>query len=153
MEIIPAVGLPVAKVGQTQAAIEAVVGLADDVRLDPDSAYWHKHVPAFVAHFSATGVAELIEVYYSQGGREQATLGGIKLTFRLMDDVRTDLELAGMHGRPTDIGFEYDEGFCLWSMGSLSTSDLTGEPYDPDDERMIVEGVSMAPIAYGHDDA
>ena len=151
--MIPAVGLHSGQGRPIQAAIEAVVGLADDVRLDPDSAYWHKHVPAFVAHFSATGVAELIEVYYSQGGREQATLGGIKVTFRLMDDVRTDLELAGMRGRPTDIGFEYDEGFCLWSMGSLSTSDLTGEPYDPDDERMIVEGVSMAPIAYWHDDA
>ena len=148
MEIIPGVGLPVAKVGQTLADIEALVGLADDIQLDPDRAFWHRHYPGFSANFDGDGVAELIEAYYSQGGRDQVTLGGVQLTFRLMDDVVADLEAAGMHGRRMDIGFDYDEGFCVWSMSSLNPSDLTGGPYDPRDERLVVEGVAVGPPSY-----
>ena len=151
MEIIPGVGLPLAKVGQKLTDIEAVAGLADDVQLDPDRAFWHRHHPGFSAHFDGEGVVELIEAYYSQGGREQVTLGGVQLTFRLMDDVVADLAAAGMHGRPMDIGFDYDEGFCVWSMGSLDPSDLTGGQYDPDDERRVVEGISVGAPDYFRD--
>ena len=153
MEIVPGVGLPVARIGQTLSDIEAVVGLADDVQLDPDRAFWHRHYPGFCAHFDGEGVVELIEVYYSQGGREQVTLGGVQLTFRLMDDVVADLAAAGLQGRPMDIGFDYDEGFCVWSMSSLNPSDLTGGLYDPADERRVVEGVAVGAPDYFRDPA
>ena len=153
VEIIPGTGLPVAQVGQTLTDIEAVVGLADDIQADPDRAYWHRHVPAFVAHFDRDGVVELVEAYYSQGDQEQVTLGGVQLTFRLMDDVVADLEAAGMHARRMDIGFDFDEGFSVWSMSSLSTADLTGGSYDPDDERLVVEGVAVGAPSYFQDPA
>ena len=105
------------------------------------------------AHFAGEGVVELIEVYYSQGGREQVTLGGVQLTFRLMDDVVADLAAAGLQGRPMDIGFDYDEGFCVWSMSSLNPSDLTGGLYDPADERRVVEGVAVGAPDYFRDPA
>ena len=67
-----------------------------------------------------------------------------------MDDVVADLERAGFHGVPdNDIGWEYDEGFCIWSMASHRASDLAPDSTaDPDDERLVVEGVSVAPISY-----
>lgn len=148
MEIVPGVGLPVAQIGQSLTDIEAVLGLADDIQADPDRAYWHRHVPAFVAHFDRDGVVELVEVYYSRRDQEQVTLGGVQLTFRLMEDVVADLKAAGMHARHMDIGVLYDEGFFLWSMSSLNPSDLTGDPYNPDDARMVVEGVGVAPADY-----
>jgi len=153
VEIIPGVGLPVARVGQTLADIEAMVGLADDIQADPDRAYWHRHKPAFVAHFDREGLVELIEVYYSEGGEEQVTLDGTQLTYRLMDEVMADLQVAGRRGRRMVIGFDFDDGFCVWSMSSLSPSDLTGGSYDPDDERAVVEGVSVGAPDYFTDPA
>ena len=122
--------------------------VVNDIQADPDRAYWHRHVPAFVAHFDRDGVVELVEAYYSQGDQEQVTFGGVQLTFRLMDDVVADLEAAGMHARRMDIGFDFDEGFSVWSMSSLSTADLTGGSYDPDDERLVVEGVAVGTPSY-----
>ena len=151
MEIIPAVGLPVARVGQTLTEIEAAVGPA--TATDERRAFWDHHEPAFVAHLDDRGVAELIEVASSDDGGEQATLSGIQLTSRVMDDVVADLAAAGMVGTPVDIGYEYDEGFTVWSMASRSPSDLTpGAAPDPSDERLVVEGVGIAPVGYWRDD-
>jgi len=37
--------------------------VVNDLQADPDRAYWHRHVPAFVAHFDRDGVVELVEAY------------------------------------------------------------------------------------------
>lgn len=146
-EVLPGIGTALAQVGQTLLQVEAVAGPPSVIQ--GQSAYWNEHTPAFVVHTDAEGFAELVEIDHGDVGEPQATLHGIQLTFRLMDDVVGDLERAGFHGVPADIGWEYDEGFCIWSMASHRASDLDPNgTADPDDERLVVEGVSVAPISY-----
>ena len=150
MDILPGQGLPVARVGQTQAEIEASVGSPSVA--EAGRAFWNDHAPAFSVHFDAEGGAELVEVFHGELGEEQATLGDVQLTYRLMDDVAADLDRAGYTGRRVDIGWEYDAGFVLWSSGSRNPSDLEpGAPFDPEDQRLVVEGIGIAPIAYWHE--
>ena len=146
--MLPGIGTALAQVGQTLQQIEAVAGPPSVTQ--GQSAYWNEHTPAFVVHTDAEGFAELVEINHGDVGEPQATLHGIQLTFRLMDDVVADLERADFHGVPdNDIGWEYDEGFCIWSMASHRASDLAPDSTaDPDDERLVVEGVSVAPISY-----
>jgi hypothetical protein len=61
--------------------------------------------------------------------------------------VRSDLLGLGHSGRESDIGFEFADGFAIWSRGSLWLPDLDPS-VAPDDERRIVEGVSVASPAY-----
>lgn len=64
-----------------------------------------------MVHADVEGIAELVEIDRGQGGEPRPPPHGIKLTYRLMDDVVADLERAGFHGIPdNDIGWEYDEG-------------------------------------------
>jgi hypothetical protein len=146
-EVLPGIGTAMAQVGQTLEQIEAVAGPPSVT--DGPRGLWNEHTPAFVVHTDADGIAELVEIAHGESGEPQATLHGIQLTFRLMDDVVADLERAGFHGVAADIGWEYDEGFYVWSMASHTANDLDpGGTADPDDERLVVEGVSVAPISY-----
>ena len=91
-----------------------------------------------------------MEVYHGENGHDQATLDGVQLTRRPMDDVLSDLAGAGRDGRRTDIVVEFDEGFTLWSLLSLSASDIDPTGYgDPlTDGQPVVEGVGIAPAHY-----
>jgi len=77
----------------------------------------------------------------------EARLGGIQLTGRALDDVRSDLEAAGHTGRPSDIGFDFADGFTIFSMGSVMLGEV-----DPsvaaDDARPVVEGVTVGAPSY-----
>ena len=99
-------------------------------------------------YFDHRGVAELVEVYHGENGHDQATLDGVQLTRRLMDDVLADLAGAGRDGRRTDIVVEFDEGFTLWSLLSLSASDVDPTIDALDDEQLVIEGVGIAPAHY-----
>ena len=146
-EVLPGIGTALAQVGQSLQQIEAVAGPPSVTQ--GRSAFWNEHTPAFVVHTDAEGFAELVEIDHGEDGEPQATLRGIQLTFRLIDDVAADLERAGFHGVPADIGWEYEEGFSIWSMASHRASDLDPNgTADPDDERLVVEGVSVAPVSY-----
>jgi hypothetical protein len=149
MEILPGVGLPVAQVGQTLEQVEARVGRASSV--EPKRARWPHHEPPFDVYFDENGLARLIEVHHSERGGEQATLGGVQLTFRALDDVVVELADHGTRGRRTDIVVEFD-GFILWSLLSLDPDDV--EPstlVDTVHERLVVEGVGIAPAQYWRD--
>jgi hypothetical protein len=61
--------------------------------------------------------------------------------------VAAELQAAGYVGRPSDIGYDYGEGFAIWSMGSLSLADIAPSGSTAD-ERNVVEGVSVAAPSY-----
>ena len=77
----------------------------------------------------------------------EVTLNGTRLTYRPLDDVLADLRASGYSGRRSDIGYDFADGFAIWSMASLSLSDLDPS-VAPDDERDLVEGVSVASPEY-----
>ena len=110
-------------------------------------AFYVDLMPALVVDYDDSGVVELVEIPYAEAPDGQVTLKGIQLTYRPLDEVRSDLLALGYSGRESDIGLDFAAGFAIWSMGSLRLSDL-----DPsvtaDDERQVVEGVSVASPVY-----
>jgi hypothetical protein len=148
MQITPAVGIPGVSIGDERATVEASLGSpssGDEARV-----YYFDTEPGFSVHYDADQRVELIEVGHSEG-RAEVHLDDVQLTFRLMDDVVSDLAQKGLSGKPVDIGYQYDEGFCIFSMASQTPSDVNGGEYDPDDERLVVEGVGIAPVSYWDD--
>ncbi|WP_377639113.1 hypothetical protein [Oryzobacter terrae] len=150
MEIIPGEGLPDVRVGASRADVVAEVG--EPVK-DGSVAWYHEAQPPFSVHYDADDVVEYVEVANGAGRGEEAELDGIRLTSRLLDDVLDDLRGAGYTGREVDIGFEYDAGFCVFSMSSLTLAEVDPtEPEDPEDERLVAEGVGIAPVSYWRSD-
>ena len=58
-----------------------------------------------------------------------------------------ELAAAGYSGRRSDIGYDFPEGFSVFSMSSLQLSDIDPSAAE-DDERLIVEGVFLASPKY-----
>lgn len=146
MEILPGIGLPVARVGQTLRDIVAVAG--PPALVEERQAFWHAHSPPFAAYFDDDGRSEIIEVYGGGSDGEGVTIGGVQLTLRLMEDVEADLARSGLAGRRTALVIDFDDGFTLWSLGELSAGDLElGTDLDPGDQRVVVEGVAIGPFA------
>ena len=150
MEIIPGEGLPSVRVGQRRDEVVAAVG---DPATDGRRAYYHRADPPFSVHYDGDDRVEYVEVFHTGGTGDDAELGGIRLTSRLLDDVVADLRAAGYEGRAMDIGWEFDAGFAVWSMHSISLSDIDpSEPLDREDERLVSEGVGIAPMSYWYPD-
>jgi len=143
VEIRPGEGVLDVELGMLRVAVEELLGPPDAVV--GDSAFYEQPGPRLVLRFSPDGALELIEVPYSGAG-DEVTLRGVQLTFRPLDDVLADLRVAGVVGRTSDIGVDFPEGFAIWSMGSLGPSDI--DPKAADDERLIVEGVSVGRPEY-----
>ena len=142
MEVVPGVGLPMVRLGQTLQDIEAVAGPA--VIEESRRAFWEKHSPPFGAYFDAAATCDLIEVYASDCDDGAAvTLGGVPLLGRLMVDVMGDLETSGLAGRPTSLTVDYDDGFTLWSLGEL----IPHEDRDATDQGTYVEGIAISRLA------
>lgn len=148
MQITPAVGIPGVSIGDERAAVEESLGAPSS--RDEGRAFYFDIEPGVSIHYDADQRVELIEVSHSEG-RAEVFLDDVQLTYRLMDDVVADLARKGYAGKPVDIGHQYDAGFCVFSMASRSPSELTGGEYDPEDERLVVEGVSIAPVSYWDD--
>jgi hypothetical protein len=140
VEIVPGVGLPLVRLGQTLEDIEAVVGPAEVT--DPRSARWDRCSPPFGVYFDAEATCDLIEVYASDDPSAGVTLGGVPLVGRPMDEVVRDLDGAGLEGRPTFLTVDYDAGFTLWSL-----DELVGDA-DPVDREpgAVVEGVAIGKV-------
>ncbi|EAQ00469.1 2-amino-3-ketobutyrate coenzyme A ligase [Janibacter sp. HTCC2649] len=149
MQITPAVGIPEVSIGDSRSDVESRLG--EPSSSEEGRAFYFDREPNFSVHYDGAGTVELIEVVHGEGAAE-AFLGEIQLTFRLMDDVVEDLEIGGFTSRPVDIGRVYDAGFCVFSMASRDPSELVdGAKFDEDDERLVVEGVSIAPASYWRD--
>jgi hypothetical protein len=144
MEILPGVGVPSVQLGEDRAVVEVRIGTPTSAQAS--SAFYTEGDSRLVLRYSGDDKVELIEIPYSGEGHE-ATLNGIQLTFRPIDDVIEDLRQAGLVGRQSDIGFDFPDGFAIWSMGSLDLSDIDTS-VSADDERLVVEGVSVGRRAY-----
>ena len=144
MEILPGRGVASIELGADRAAVRARLGAPTSER--GDSAFYMDRDPGLVLRFAASGSLELIEIPYSGNGHE-VTLGGIQLTYRAIDDVVEELRQAGIVGRRFDIGFEFPQGFAIWSMASLNLADIDSS-ISVNDERLVVEGVSVGVPEY-----
>lgn len=144
MEILPGEGVALVKVGETRDAVEARLGPPLHPGISARSVYDTE--PLLVVDYDGDTV-ELVELGYSGDGGGQATLDGVQLTFRLMDDVVAELSALGHQPEPFDIGYTFRAGFTIFSMGSRSASDIDPEAF-PDDPRPVVEGVGIAPAEY-----
>ncbi|MEU6713775.1 hypothetical protein ABZ897_20060 [Nonomuraea sp. NPDC046802] len=137
--------MPLVKVGDQRAEVESRIG--DPVHGRPSSKDVYNTTPMLVISYTPDDRVELVEVAYSGDGGEQAFFDGVQLTYRFLDEVIADLTAKGYTSIPSDIGFTFHAGFAVWSMGSLWARDLDPDAGE-DDERSIVEGVSVAPFAY-----
>jgi hypothetical protein len=145
MEIIPGVGVAAAKIGDTRAAVEARVGRPLHGPRDARAVYDTK--PHLVITYAPEDTVELVELGYARDDRHQVFVDGVALTYRFIDDVVQDLARKGYTCTASDIGYDFHAGFAIFSMGSLSARDLDPDS-DEDDERDVVEGVSIAPYSY-----
>jgi hypothetical protein len=70
----------------------------------------------------------IVEVAYSGDGGEEVFFEGVQLTFQFMDDVVADLAARGYGYEPIDIGYRFEPGFAIFSMGSRSANELDSRP-------------------------
>ena len=142
MEILPGVGLPVARLGQTRRQIEEAVGAPSAVQ--PRSAQWARHVPPFAVYFDGRGLSRLVEVFAAEEA-EPVTLRGVQLTGRPMGEVVGELAHAGLRGRWRDLVADFPEGFVLWSLLERpATRRRADGPRRLGTGGALVEGVAIA---------
>ncbi|MDF2509705.1 MAG: hypothetical protein K0Q52_3564 [Microbacterium sp.] len=145
MEIQPGVGVDTARLGESRAAIEARLGPPTSQR--DARVFYHQTDPALHIDYDPAGNVESVEIPYSGTPGREVTLAGIPLTYRPIEDVVRELAAAGYSGRRSDIGYDFAEGFSVFSMSSLQLSDIDPSAAD-DDERLVAEGVFVASPAY-----
>ncbi|MBB4753053.1 hypothetical protein [Actinoplanes lobatus] len=142
MEILPGEGVALVRVGETREVVEGRIG--PPVHPGRGSRAVYETDPMLVITYQADDTVELVEI--GDGG-EEVFFEGIQLTGRFMDDVVADLAERGLRAEPFDIGFSFAPGFAIFSMGSQTAQDIDPTASD-DDERSVVEGVSVAPFEY-----
>jgi hypothetical protein len=144
VEILPGVGVAAAKVGEHRDEVERRVGKPLHPGRDSRAVYDQR--PLLVLTYAEDETVEVVELGYSADGGEQVFFDGVQLTYRFLDEVVADLAAKGHRYEPTDIGYRFEPGFAIFSMGSLWTGEL--QPDAPDDHRPICEGVAVAPYDY-----
>nr|MDT0656416.1 hypothetical protein [Micromonospora sp. DSM 115978] len=145
MEIIPAVGVDQARIGEPRSDVEARIGAPVHGPGGRKAVYDTE--PGLVICYTPDHRVELVEIGYSGDGGEEVFFDGVQLTFRFLEEVVADLAAKGHGCTPSDIGYDFLAGFSVWSMGSRWAGDLDPDAGD-DDERTVSEGVSVAPYAY-----
>ncbi|GAA2486409.1 hypothetical protein [Winogradskya humida] len=142
MEILPGIGVALAKIGDSRTVVESRTGPPIHPGRSPRAVY--ETDPLLVLTYHADDTVELVEL--SHGG-DQVFFDGIQLTDRFLADVVADLTARGHAGEPTDIGHRFEPGFAIFSTGSMWAGDLDPDATD-DDPRAVSEGVSVAPYDY-----
>ena len=145
MRIRPGEGVDGVALGQRREDVEAALGHPDSVR--GTRAFHHSSPPSVVVDYDDSGTVELIEVPAPDDPEHPVLLDDVVLTGRALDEVRADLEAVGHTGRDSDIGVDYPSGFAIWSMGSRTLANVDPSA-DADDDRAVVEGVSVARPSY-----
>ncbi|MGC1209913.1 MAG: hypothetical protein WA890_01405 [Micromonospora sp.] len=103
--------------------------------------------PHLILTYAQDETVELVEIAYSGDGGEEVFFDGVQLTLRFLDDVVSDLAAKGCSYEPIDVGYRFEPGFAIFSMGSRWARDLDPAAAE-DDPRPICEGVSVAPYDY-----
>ncbi|MBI9113426.1 hypothetical protein [Sanguibacter suaedae] len=146
MEILPGIGVGVGgeavRIGDARDAVERVTGPSDAGALARKVAYGPP--TNLVVHYAPDRTVEAVAVGYGEG--DEATYDGVHLTGRFLDDVLADLAARGLTSTPSDIGRDFHAGFSVFSMSSAYGADL-GLTDGGDDERLVSEGVHVAPYA------
>jgi hypothetical protein len=145
MEIVPGEGVALAKVGESRDMVERRTG--PPVHPGPDRKAVYATDPMLVVTYTADDVAEVVEIACSPDAAEEVHFDGVRLSFRFLDDVVADLAAQGHRYEPIDIGYRFEPGFALFSMGSRWARDLDPDASE-DDPRRICEGISVAPYDY-----
>ncbi|MEU6340985.1 hypothetical protein ABZ883_08540 [Streptomyces sp. NPDC046977] len=146
MEIIPGRGVDLVKIGEHRSRVEERIGLPHHGPGGERAVY--NTSPMLVITYAADGTVELVEISHSGGGGDaEAEFDGVQLTYRFLDDVVSELHARGYTSIRSDIGHDFHAGFAVWSMHSLWAGDLDPTAGE-DDERVISEGVSIAPYSY-----
>ncbi len=145
VEILPGRGVEPVRVGDRRAVVQTRLG--HPAREQDGRAFYTELSPPLVVDYGTSDVVELVEIPYTGIPGHEVTLAGIQLTYRPLDEVLLELTAAGFSSRESDIGHDFAAGFAVWSMGSLWLPDLDPSAA-PDDERQVVEGVSVAAPAY-----
>ncbi len=100
-----------------------------------------------VVSYTSDGLVEIVEIPLAGSGAADVFLDGVRFTHRFMGELVADLAAKGYRYEPDDIGYRFEVGFALFSMGSRSAKDL--DPSAPeDDPRIVCEGISIAPYDY-----
>lgn len=146
MEILPGVGVDEVRVGDVRKDVELRLGPA----VHPGGARRAVYAtsPALVVDYTDDGRVEVVQVASTgRGDGNEAFLDGVQLTYRFLDEVVADLVARGHEYTSSDVGVDFRAGFALFSMGSMDPAALDPEAGE-DDDRLVVEGVSIAPYAY-----
>ncbi|MCC2315876.1 hypothetical protein [Cellulomonas xiejunii] len=145
MEILPGVGVDGVSIGDARE--DVAVRLGPPVHEGDGHRDVYATTPALVVDYSDDDRVEIVQVAYGgQGDGNEVFFDGVQLTYRFLDEVVADLLARGYEYTPSDIGVDFRVGFALFSMGSLDPALL--DPQAGDDERLVVEGVSVAPYEY-----
>ena len=144
MEVLPGVGVALVHIGQPRSTVEVSLGPPRAVH----GRTAHYDAPVLIVDYDEDGLVELVQVPYSGVG-DEATLADVQLTYRFMDDVLRDLTDRGYRHTSSDIGYDFEAGFALFSMSSLDARAIDPDASE-DDPRGVVEGVAVAPYAYFH---
>ena len=142
---MPAEGVAQAKVGELRDEVERRIGAPVHPGRSAKAVY--ETTPMLVLTYADDDTVEVVEIAYSGDRGEEVYFDGVQLTYRFLDDVVADLAAKGYRYEPIDIGYRFEPGFAIWSMGSRWAGDLDPAA-DEDDERQICEGVSVAPYEY-----
>jgi hypothetical protein len=145
VEIMPGVGVAAAKVGEHRDGVERRIG--KPLHPGRDSRAVYDQTPLLVLTYAEDETVEVVELAHSPDRGEQVFFDGVQLTYRFLDEVVADLSAKGYAYEPTDIGYRFEPGFAIYSMGSLWTGELLPDAPD-DDDRPICEGVAVAPYDY-----
>ncbi|MFI7650982.1 hypothetical protein ACIBTZ_33705 [Micromonospora sp. NPDC049460] len=145
MEILPGEGVALAKVGESRDMVESRLG--PPVHPGRHSRAVYETSPMLVLTYTDEDTVEIVEIAYAGDGGEEVFYDGVQLTFRFLDDVVADLEARGHQYEPIDIGYRFEPGFAIFSMGSRGARDLDPDASE-DHPRRICEGVSVAPYHY-----
>jgi hypothetical protein len=145
MEILPGEGVAAAKVGESREVVEARLGAPVHPGREDKAIY--ETVPMLILTYAEDDTVEVVEIGYTGDGGEEVFFDGVQLTYRFMADVVADLAARGYAHEPIDVGYRFEPGFALFSMGARTARDLDPSA-SADDEREIVEGVSVAPYDY-----
>jgi hypothetical protein len=139
VEVIPGIGVALARIGERRVDVEQRVG--PPMHPEPASRAVYDTSPMLTVDYTSNDLVESVQVSYAGDGGEEARFDGVQLTYRLLDEVVSDLTKKGYVCTPYDIGFEVDVGFSLFSMHSLDATEL--DPMAGTD-RTVVEGVAIA---------
>lgn len=147
MEILPGRGVAQVGIGDARADVETRVGAP----VHPGEARRavYATVPELVVDYTDDDRVELVQVAYSgQGDGDEAFFDGVQLTYRFLDEVVADLQARGHEWTPSDVGVDFRVGFGLFATGALDPALLDPQAGVGDEDRLVVDGVSIAPYDY-----